>query len=316
MINISVVIPTYNRRIEVLRAIASVRAQTVAVLEIIVIDDGSTDDTETYLSATELPIRYVRTPNRGVSWARNLGINLSAGNWIAFLDSDDEWHPEKLARQITCIEETEVVVCFTGSGDEQGERLDDLAAMDPDLAIGDSRAYPPMNPDFFLHSRHPFIQSALIKKTALLDAGLFDITLRVAEDTKLIYRLVMLNRYAVVNAPLITLCRHREICGLSDDNEPRAAMIRYQCATRVQSEFYWIMLDRDKMIANRMRRNYGYFVSRWAELAAVLGHFQLARSLGYEGIVSGSTVKNRVRSLMVWISPHSFRALMRRKWRI
>lgn len=316
MINITVVIPTYNRRVEVLRAISSVLAQTVSVLEIIVIDDGSTDDTETYLSATELPIRYVRTPNRGVSSARNLGINLSTGDWIAFLDSDDEWHPEKLARQVACIEETGAVVCFTGSGDEEGERLDDLALMDPDLAIGDSRLYSPMNPSFFLHSRHPFIQAALIKKTALLDAGLFDITLRVAEDTKLIYRLVILNGYAVVNSPLMTLTRQREVCGLSDDNEPRAAIIRYECATRVQAEFYWIMLAKDERIANRMRGNYGYFVSRWAELAAVLGQFRLAHSLGYEGFVSGKGFKNRVRCWMIWMSPRFFRGLKRRKWNL
>ena len=316
MLGISVVIPTYNRRAEVLEAIASVLAQTLEVSEIIVIDDGSTDDTEEHVARLEAPVRYIRTKNQGVSAARNHGIQQSKSDWIAFLDSDDEWHPEKLARQVACIDKTGSSVCFTGCEDEAGKRLDDMAVMDPELVLGESKCYPPTDPRFFLHARHPFIQSALIKKDALLEAGLFDESLRVAEDTKLIYRLVINHGYAAVNQCLMIVCRKRNVCGLSDDNEPRAAMHRFECYTRVQSEFYWAMLRQNQVVAKILRSNHGYFVSRWAELAAVLGEFELARQLGREGLQSGGSLKSRVRSLLIMTSPRLFGSLMRRKWKL
>jgi glycosyltransferase involved in cell wall biosynthesis len=96
---VSIVIPTYNRAAEVQRAIQSVRAQTFTDYELIVVDDGSTDGTEKVLSALQCPLKYIRQENRGVSVARNRGIAESTSPLIAFLDSDDAWLPEKLARQ-------------------------------------------------------------------------------------------------------------------------------------------------------------------------------------------------------------------------
>lgn len=314
MRNISVIIPTYNRRHEVVVAIASILAQTAKVHEIIIVDDGSTDDTEEYIRRIDAPLRYIKTPNQGVSAARNHGILIAEGDWIAFLDSDDEWYPEKLTRQLACIENTGALVCFSGCENESGERLDDLDVMDPELALGESRAYPPAYPDFFIHARHPFIQSALVNKKVLLRAGLFDESLRVAEDTKLIYRLVMEHGYAVVNECLTMVSRERGICGLSDDNEPRAAMLRYECYTRVQAELYWPMLRRNAVVARMLRANHGYFTSRWAELAAVNGEHELARSLGREGLMAAGNLKSRVRSLLILISPSFFGRLMRSKW--
>ncbi len=316
MQKISVIIPTYNRRTEVVGAIASVLAQTIKVSEIIVVDDGSTDDTEDHVGRMESPVRYIKTLNQGVSAARNHGIHVATGDWIAFLDSDDKWYPEKLARQFACIEKTGAKVCFSGCEDESGDRLDDLAMMDPDLGLGESRIYPAADPRFFRHSRHPFIQSAVVERNTLLRAGLFDESLRVAEDTKLIYRLVMDHGHAAVNECLMLISRKRDTCGLSDDNEPRAAMLRFECYTRVQAELYWPMLRRDPQVAELLRANHGYFVSRWAELAAVTGNLELARSLGREGLRSGGDVKSWIRSLLVLISPQFFRRLMRRKWNV
>lgn len=97
--NISVVIPTYNRRDLLKRALLSMLAQTLLPTEIIVIDDGSTDDTAAMIR-TEFPaVHYYHQENQGVGSARNTGIQHAIGDWIAFLDSDDEWLPEKLARQ-------------------------------------------------------------------------------------------------------------------------------------------------------------------------------------------------------------------------
>lgn len=97
---VTVVIPTYNRCKVVQRAIASVRKQTYQDYEIVVVDDGSTDDTQQHFTESQLDacVRYVRLPyNMGVHMARNKGIDESKGSIIAFLDSDDEWFPETLA---------------------------------------------------------------------------------------------------------------------------------------------------------------------------------------------------------------------------
>ncbi len=91
--DVSVIIPTFNRSALVSRAIESVLAQTYPVNEIIVVDDGSTDDTEQVIRKYENGVRYIRQENAGVSAARNRGIKAATGEWIAFLDSDDEWLP-------------------------------------------------------------------------------------------------------------------------------------------------------------------------------------------------------------------------------
>jgi glycosyltransferase involved in cell wall biosynthesis len=102
---ISVIIPVFNRRQEVLRAIASVLAQTLPPDEILVVDDASTDGTvEAVVALQEPRIRIMRhARNRGAAAARNTGIEAAQGDWIAFLDSDDEWDKRKLARQLETL---------------------------------------------------------------------------------------------------------------------------------------------------------------------------------------------------------------------
>lgn len=101
--SVSVVIPTFNRSATLPRALGSVRAQTLRPDEVIVVDDGSTDDTPAVVERGFPDVTYLRQTNAGVSAARNRGIGKSAGEWIAFLDSDDEWKPEKLERQMAAL---------------------------------------------------------------------------------------------------------------------------------------------------------------------------------------------------------------------
>lgn len=301
MSGISVIIPTFNRRREVLRAIASVKAQSFPADEILVIDDGSTDDTPDHVCALSAPVRYVRTANHGVSAARNRGIREARGEWIAFLDSDDEWSRDKLARQMEAGRDADLV--FTACETESGERLDDLDAMDPDLPAGGTKRYPPAYQAFFRHPRHPFIQSALIRRDLLIRIGGFDESLRVAEDTKLIYRLVLETAFAVINDPLVRISRDREGAGLSDDGDPAVAMTRYACYARVQNEFRWQLLHRAPAAARVLRANQGYFVSRWAELACVNGERALGRALGREGFALAPDWKSRLRCLAAAFAP-------------
>jgi glycosyltransferase involved in cell wall biosynthesis len=101
---ISVVIPTFNRGHIVARAIKSVLQQTFKPLEIIVVDDGSTDNTTEVLKSYDAKIKIIHQKNRGVSAARNAGITMASAEWIALLDSDDEWLPDKLSNHKIFLE--------------------------------------------------------------------------------------------------------------------------------------------------------------------------------------------------------------------
>jgi glycosyltransferase involved in cell wall biosynthesis len=104
---VSVVVPTRNRAELLARAVASVRAQTMQDLELIIVDDGSTDDTSAYLARLTMSDARVRVQRNAVggggSAARNAGIALASGRWVAFLDDDDEWLPAKLERQLAML---------------------------------------------------------------------------------------------------------------------------------------------------------------------------------------------------------------------
>lgn len=112
---VSVVIPTFNRRTLVREAVISVAAQSGVDYELVVVDDGSTDGTAASLRAEFGGlVRLVETPNRGVAAARNAGVAASGGDWVAFLDSDDLWLPQKLAAQVDFLSShRELRICQT-----------------------------------------------------------------------------------------------------------------------------------------------------------------------------------------------------------
>lgn len=124
MPRVSVVIPTYNRAREVVRAVESVQRQTFTDLEVIVVDDASPDDTRAAItSITDPRVRYVaHDTNKGGCAARNSGIQAALGRYIAFLDDDDEWLPNKLERQLQVSASSEVdpgvILCGLQYADE------------------------------------------------------------------------------------------------------------------------------------------------------------------------------------------------------
>lgn len=102
--SVSVIIPVYNREAYVAEAICSVLDQTVPPTEVIVVDDGSCDRSAEIVQAFGGPVRYMAQPNSGAAVARNRGVDLSTGDLLAFLDSDDRWLPDKLERQLAALE--------------------------------------------------------------------------------------------------------------------------------------------------------------------------------------------------------------------
>ena len=109
MIRASVVIPTFSRGWCITRAVESVLKQTYRHLDVWVVDDGGSDNTEELVrsaagTSADVAVHYLRAEHRGVSAARNAGVRASSGQLIAFLDSDDEWLPDKMERQVACLE--------------------------------------------------------------------------------------------------------------------------------------------------------------------------------------------------------------------
>lgn len=117
---VSIVMPAYNAAGTIRLSVESVLAQTVSDWELIVIDDGSSDDTAEILAqmaARDRRIRFLQNErNSGASYTRNRAVALAEGEWIAFLDSDDLWHPQKLEKQLTlAAEHPDMVICYTAS---------------------------------------------------------------------------------------------------------------------------------------------------------------------------------------------------------
>ncbi len=138
---VSVVMPAYNAQAHIRAAVESVLAQTVTDWELLVIDDGSSDETVSILNELALVdprIRFLQNErNMGCASTRNRGLELSRGRFVALLDSDDVWHPDKLERQLALMQNQAADVCYTSYAivDEQGETLgnDFIVAPQTDL---------------------------------------------------------------------------------------------------------------------------------------------------------------------------------------
>jgi glycosyltransferase involved in cell wall biosynthesis len=192
---ISVVIPAYNAAHFLPRSLASVFAQTRPPDEVIVVDDGSTDSTARI--AEELGAKVIQRPNGGIGAARNAGLRQASGEWIALLDADDSWAPEKLARQVALIQPG-VVFVYTGVTlfDDQGPR-GAQAAVDPPAAKRLLRTCNPILPS-----------SVLVRRQAVLAAGGFREGARTCEDWGMWVRLLPFGSFAAVPEPLTNYYLH------------------------------------------------------------------------------------------------------------
>lgn len=167
---VSVVIPAHNAETTLARAVTSARGQTRPPGEIVVVDDGSTDATAAIAEGLGPAVHLVRQPQAGPSAARNAGVAAARGRWIAFLDADDEWHPEKLARQLDALTSATALVATDWSRHT-------LPAAAP-AAVPRSRV---TSHDLLLMNRFQ-TSTVLLRREAFTAAGGFDTTLDGVED--------------------------------------------------------------------------------------------------------------------------------------
>ena len=214
---VSVVIPTYNRAAFVGKAVDSVLNQTFTNYEVIVVDDGSTDDTREQLNKYGSRIRYIYQENRGVSVARNTGIAASRGEWLAFLDSDDEWQRDYLATQISqatkgprlCMQSAN---CLFTSLDGKTETYFEING-----AIGAFKEKDYLliaNAFFFVISHGPWqLGSTIFRRDAATKAGLFDTTLTLSEDLDSMARVALQGPFGLIKEELVNIYRRCESTG-------------------------------------------------------------------------------------------------------
>ncbi|RKX94059.1 MAG: glycosyltransferase family 2 protein [Spirochaetes bacterium] len=197
MAEVSVIIPTYNRANLIKRAISSVARQTFKDLEIIVIDDGSEDDTDKIVqNIADSRIRYKKIDHSGVSRARNEGIKLSRGRWIAFIDSDDEWLDTKIEKQLKYLENhPQYLACHT----------DEIWIKDG-VRINQGKKHKKYAGNFFLPSLKMCLispSSIIIQRDIFTEIGGFDESFKYVEDYELWLRLTSKYEVGYINEKLV-----------------------------------------------------------------------------------------------------------------
>ena len=220
---VTVVIPTYNSASLLPAAITSVRSQQWPNLDIIVVDDGSTDGTERVLDALARDggLCWFRQDNAGAAAARNRGIKAATGDWIAFLDSDDVWLPDKLATQFEALEKAGADFSFTDSrlrfanGDERDLQCPVLKGpLMPQLIKGTLFGTP----------------TVMVRRRCFERVGFFDEQLRTGEDWDMWLRLASAFKHAWVPEPL---------CLVNVSTSPKFPIVTFeQCTLRVLERLF------------------------------------------------------------------------------
>ena len=258
---ISVVIPTYNYADFISEAVESVLAQTFPVFEIIVVDDGSNDNTEEIIKQFGDKVKYIKQRNGGVCAARNNGVENAGGDFIAFLDADDVWFPEKIEKQMAKFaEDTKIglVHCRmrefdTESGEtmrlhlegEEGWVADGLLLLDKTIIIGCGG-------------------SIIVRRKAFETVGGFDTNLKVGEDWDFCYRIARKFKVGFVREILVDYRYHGKNSHLNVREMDRSMNIFYEKA-----------FDTDyKSILRLRRKSYGNFYKILAGSYFTAGNYQ------------------------------------------
>jgi glycosyltransferase involved in cell wall biosynthesis len=308
---VSVVIPTYNRATRVQSAIESVFAQTFADLEVIVVDDGSTDDTGQVLA--ELfgeQIRYFAQSNQGASAARNKGISEARGEWIAFLDSDDHWEADKLEWQMKAIKRFghECGGCYT---DVRFFNHAETRSMF-ELAESSYRHEGEMgiNCDVLRLLVRPggagmvVCPSSVLARTDAVRSTGFNPRIRYSEDSDFLFRLAMRTGFCYVNRPLVWFDRSpaelRHVGVAAEWNRQdfflRNCQIRLEGLLGLKDS----VPPRVKKVVQEELRN---IHSGWVNWYLEAGEFGAARKAAWNAARTDLTLRVAAKGLLTWMHP-------------
>jgi glycosyltransferase involved in cell wall biosynthesis len=227
---VSVVIPAYNSSVTLVESLDSIRRQTYPVHEIIVVDDCSRPEEAAAIDRVARDATVIHLPqNRGPSVARNRGIGRATGEWVAFLDSDDLWVPEKLERQFDYVRaHPDCRAVHTG-----------LAVINRDGSHGVAAKTAVTFEDLVNFPCPIFPSTIVMHRESLLDAGLFDPTKRCCEDLDLFLRFTSMYTIHCVSEPLVT--RRASPTGLSANT-----LVFWREADRVYREYRHVFSDAAK----------------------------------------------------------------------
>lgn len=297
--SVSVVIPTYNRAAFLPAAVASIRAQTYACDEIVIVDDGSGDDTRQVVSQLGAGLHYVHQANAGPAAARNRGIQEACGELVAFLDTDDRWLPQKIERQVELFRR-EHTLALVGA-DMAIENVAAAQRVDSNFArrglktfFDDLDGRPvPQAPQRLLKLNFINTSTVLARRAVLLEARGFDIRLRYGEDLELWLRIAA--RHPVACVPSVQEIRVEHASNVTKSVEPM--LQGYVRMAEVIREWARVPmagwgLSADRYVADSLAElGYWYFTQRrWPEARAAFGRSlreqATARALAYRAALA------------------------------
>jgi glycosyltransferase involved in cell wall biosynthesis len=245
---VSVVIPTYNSAGLLREAIQSVLSQIYSDFEVVVIDDGSTDNTESVARSFGDRVSYLKQENKGAGAARNHGIKRSRGEYVAFLDSDDLWLPGKLAEQIPLLDrdpELGLVYSDWAVVAEQGEALPSYLR---NLPAASGYVF-----DELVQCGFILTSGTVVRRSCFDDVGYFDETLSIAQDYDLWLRICYRWKIALVNKPLV-IKRNRD--GNLSSNLPKTAAERIMLFEKALEKFSDMTPRSRRVVRRQVALNY------------------------------------------------------------
>ncbi|MGH8023627.1 MAG: glycosyltransferase family 2 protein [Limisphaerales bacterium] len=312
---VSVVIPVYNRVHCVSVAVESVFEQTFKDFEIIAVDDGSSDGSDKVLERFGGQIRLLRQEHRGVSAARNAGVRAARGQWIAFLDSDDQWRAEKLERQIAALKKYNGRICFTRSTTHREQMVPDIEYISANLCEPGLFYVQNAVDSVCVSPRHPLIQSMVVDRVLLDQVGLFDESFPAAEDAELLFRLSFLSGFFYLDRPLVTVFEGSEN-SLTYSKALLMQARRNHSYLRLSAHMYWRLAETSPEKLPTLKKRLGYYISRRAELACAAGHNRVARVLARDGLLFARSFRDFVRCAAVLLCPGVVRFRAKKKWHV
>ena len=291
---VSVIIPTYDRAIYLGDSIRSVLAQTYSNLELIVVDDGSTDDTEAIVGEFQDPrLRYVRQPNRGRSNARNHALSLASGKFITFLDSDDLYLPDKIRLQVSYLKThpaTGMVYTCAHCIDEQGEMLSHKYEASVSGLIYESIA--------FFTPVTITLPTVMTYREVLDKVGNFDEKMHRFEDTDMWRRISKYCRIDAIQEYTCLLRTHEDNSLLNQKPDVIAAALDYYAA-KILKEDSEVKIQVRRTGLSNLYRYYGHaFLSVPAFSAKGRKLMEISRS--YDSALSVPFPRNSVHGRIFW----------------